>query len=162
MLPKNSLLFKILSGEVTLDSLSEEELEGALITCDQLIILMEANAYKKGFLDLIPSESLKNFIEGERIAKLMTEEDQTTLSAEDKEKIENFKNTMSDTYGMSESEIKSLVEEAANAKTESTSTGPKEKVSLSDYNLDESFNDVLKDAKERGAFFVNVNSKKLN
>ena len=50
------LLEQIINGAVNLEDLSEEQLEEALISCDRLIVILEATAYKKGFTDLVPPE----------------------------------------------------------------------------------------------------------
>lgn len=141
------LLEKIINGEVSLESLTEEQLEEALISCDRLIVMLEATAYKKGFTSLIPPEMIEQIQEGERLIKL-AQTDPADLSEEDKELVQRVGEVMTNMFGVPPDQVPEVMKNAA------------DRVEIKEATAD--FTDEVEAAKSRGAFVINPDSKNLN
>ena len=140
---ETSILEKIIRGDLSLENLTAEELEAALITCDRLVVIFESLAYKKGLNHLISPDTIEQIQEGERIIKL-SQQDPSTLTDEEKEMLVQMKEIMVDQFGIDENKVNEVLA----GKQVDTSV----ETNTSDFDAE------IEAAKSRGAFIINPGS----
>lgn len=141
------LLEKIIRGEVSLESLTEDELEEALVSCDRLIVILEATAYKKGFTDLVSPDSVEQIQEGEKLVRL-AQSDPSTLTDEEREMVKKVEEVMVNMFGVPADQVETVMKNAA------------ERSEIKEAVAD--FDEDIEAAKARGAFIINPDNRNLN